>query len=120
MEPAIQGTEFGSITVAWEVYDHDIVIPLGGNVKKRKKKLSKGQSGTSHIVSLDEAKDIFDEGAERLIVGTGQYGALKLSEEAERYFKDNGCSVELHPTPQAVQGWNEAEGQTIGMFHVTC
>jgi hypothetical protein len=55
-----------------------------------------------------------------LIVGTGQYGALKLSEEAERYFKDNGCSVELHPTPQAVQAWNEAEGKTIGMFHVTC
>jgi hypothetical protein len=89
-------------------------------VKKRKKKLSKEQSGTSHIVSLDEAKHIFDEGAERLIVGTGQYGALKLSEEAERYFKDHGCSVELHPTPQAVQSWNEAEGKTIGMFHVTC
>ncbi len=120
MEPAIQGAEFGSITVAGEVYDHDIVIRLGGQVKKRKKKLSKEQSGTSHIVSLDEAKDIFDEGAERLIVGTGQYGALKLSEEAERYFKDNGCSVELHPTPQAVQAWNEAEGKTIGMFHVTC
>ena len=84
MEPAIQGTEFGSITVAEEVYDHDIVIRLGGKVKKRKKKLSKEQSGTSHIVSLDEAKHILDEGAERLIVGTGQYGALKLSEEAER------------------------------------
>jgi hypothetical protein len=120
VEPAIQGTEFGSITVAEEVYDHDIVIRLGGKVKKRKKKLSKEQSGTSHIVSLDEAKHILDEGAERLIVGTGQYGALKLSEEAERYFKDNGCSVELHPTPQAVQAWNEAKGKAIGMFHVTC
>lgn len=120
MEPAIQGTEFGSITVAGEVYDHDIVIRLSGKVKKRKKKLSKEQSGTSHIVSLDEAKHILDEGAERLIVGTGQYGALKLSEEAERYFKDNGCSVELHPTPQAVQAWNEAKGKAIGMFHVTC
>ena len=120
MEPTIQGTEFGGITVAGEAYDHDIVIRLDGRVKKRKKKLSKEQSGTSHVVSLDEAKHILDEGAERLIVGTGQYGALKLSEEAELYFKDNGCSVELHPTPQAVQSWNKAEGKTIGMFHVTC
>lgn len=120
MKPEIQGTEFGSITVAGEVYDHDIVIRFGGEMNKRKKKLSKEQSGTSHVVSLDEAKHILDEGAERLIIGTGQYGALKLSEEAERYFKDHGCSVELHPTPQSVQAWNEAEGKTIGMFHVTC
>jgi hypothetical protein len=120
MRPEIQGTEFGSITVAGEVYDHDIVIWLSGKVKKRKKKLSKEQSGTSHVVSLDEAEHILDEGAERLIVGTGQYGALKLSEAAERYFQDHGCSVELHPTPQAVQVWNEAGGKTIGMFHVTC
>jgi len=120
MEPTIQGTEFGSITVAGEVYDHDIVIRLGGEVKRRKKQLSKEQSGTFRVVSLDEAKHILDEGAERLIVGTGQYGALNLSEKAERYFKDNGCSIELHPTFQAVQAWNEAEGKTVGMFHVTC
>jgi hypothetical protein len=67
MEPTIQGTEFGSITVDGNVYDHDIVIRLGGKVKKRKKKLSKEQSGTSHVVAL-----------------------------------------------------NEAEGKTIGMFHLTC
>ena len=120
MEPAIESTEFGSITVAEEVYDHDIVIRLSGKVKKRKKKLSKRQSGTSHLVSLDEAKYIFDEGAERLIVGTGQHSVLKLSEEAEQYFKEQGCSVELRPTPQAVQAWNESQGKTIGMFHVTC
>jgi len=43
-----------------------------------------------------------------------------LSEEAEGYFKKKGCSVDLHPTPEAIQVWNEAEGKVIGMFHVTC
>ena len=94
MQPTIQGTEFGSITVDDEVYDHDIVIRLSGKVKKRKKKLSKEQYGTSHTVSLAEAEHIYDDGAERLVIGTGQYGNVKLSEEAE--------------------------GKTIGMFHVTC
>lgn len=56
-------------------------------VKKRKKKLSKEQYGTSHTVSLAEAEHIFDESAERLIIGSGQYGNVKLSDEAERYFK---------------------------------
>ena len=120
MQPHIQDTEFGSITVDEDVFDHDIVIRLSGKVKKRKKKLSKKQDGDSHTVSLAEAEHIFDDGAERLIIGSGQYGNVKLSDEAERYFKEKGCSVELHPTPEAIQVWNEAEGKTIGMFHVTC
>jgi hypothetical protein len=120
VQPTIQGTEFGSITVDEEVFDHDIVIRLGGKVKKRKKKLSKEKYGTSHTVSLDEAKHIYDDGAEQLIIGTGQYGNVKLSDEAEGYFKDKGCAVALTPTPEAVKAWNEAQGKTIGMFHVTC
>ena len=50
MQPTIQRTEFGSITLVNEVYDHDIVIRLSGKVKKRKKKLSNEKYGTSHTV----------------------------------------------------------------------
>lgn len=120
MKPHIQDTEFCRITVDDEVYEHDIVIRLGGKVKKRKKKLSKEKYGTSHTVSLDEAKHILDEGAQRLIIGTGQYDHVRLSEDAEEYFRDHGCSVDLFPTPEALKAWNQAEGKTIGMFHVTC
>ena len=120
MEPTIQDTEFGKITVDEEVYEHDIMIRLGGKVKKRKKKLSKAIYGNSHTVSLDEAKHILEEGAQRLIIGTGQYDNVRLSEEAEEYFRKQGCSVELFPTPEALKAWNQAKGKTIGMFHVTC
>ena len=120
MEPTIQGTDFGSITVDGQVYDHDVVIRLSGNVKKRKKKLSKKEFGTSHTVSLAEAEHIYDDGAEQLIIGTGQYGNVKLSEEANEYFEGKHCVVKGMPTPDAVKAWNEAEGKTIGMFHVTC
>jgi hypothetical protein len=120
MQPHIQKTEFGSITVDNEELDHDIVIRLDGKIKKRKKKLSKEQYGSSHTVSLAEAEHIYDDGAERLIIGSGQYGNVKLSAEAEDYFKEKGCSVELHPTPEAILVWNQAEGKTIAMFHVTC
>jgi len=120
MKPTIQGTKFGSITVDGETHDHDIVIRLSGKVKKRKKKLSKQQYGTSHTVSLAEAEHIYDDGAEQVIIGTGQHGILKLSDEAKGFFKDHDCSVEAGPTPDAVKAWNEAEGRTIAMFHVTC
>jgi hypothetical protein len=120
MKPTIGGTKFGSITVDGETFDHDIVIRLSGKVKKRKKKLSKQQYGTSHTVSLTEAEHIYDDGAERVIVGTGQHGVLTLSDEAKGFFEEHGCSVHLHTTPEAIQKWNETKGKVIGMFHVTC
>jgi hypothetical protein len=120
MRPSIDGTEFGSITVSGEVYEHDIVIRLGGNVKKRKKKLSKAKYGTSHKVSLAEAEHMFEAGAKRLILGSGQSGSVELSDEAAEYFRKNGCAVQLLPTPQAITAWNAAQGAVIGVFHVTC
>jgi hypothetical protein len=67
MKPSIDGTQFGSITISGERYEHDVVIRLHGKVRKRKKKLSKVKYGTSHKVSLEEAEHIFDMGAKRLI-----------------------------------------------------
>ena len=51
-KPTINDTGFGSITVDGESYDHDIIITLEGEVKKRKKKLSKSIYGSSHTISL--------------------------------------------------------------------
>ncbi|MDY7079813.1 MAG: MTH938/NDUFAF3 family protein [Chloroflexota bacterium] len=120
MKPVIDQTSFGSITIAGMEFERDVIIRLGGQVKKRKKKLSKAIYGTSHTISLDEAKHVYEEGVERLIVGTGQYGLVALSDEAADYFKRKKCRVELLPTPEAIRAWNEAEGAVIGLFHVTC
>ena len=120
MKPRIERTAFGSITIEGRVYQHDVLIRLDGRVKKRKKKLSKAIYGTSHVVSPDEASHVYEEGVERLIVGTGQHGLVSLSDEAQDYFDRQGCQVDLLPTPEAIRAWNEAKGAVIGLFHVTC
>jgi hypothetical protein len=120
MEPKIEATAFGSITIGGENIRHDVVLRLDGSVKKRKKKLSKRVFGTSHTISLDEAKHVFEEGAELLVVGTGQYDRVRLSEEAQIYLGKKGCRTKLAATPRAMDIWNEAKGQVIGLFHVTC
>ncbi len=120
MKPTIDRTMFGSVTVEGEVFQRDIIIRLNGQVKKRKKKLSKAVYGTSHTISLDEAKHVYQKGAKRLVVGAGQFGLVELSEEAARYFDKKGCAVDLRPMKEAIQVWNEAEGAVIGLFHVTC
>ena len=120
MKPTINSTHFGSITIEGEKYENDVVIRLGGEIKKRKKKLSKAIYGTSHVISLDEAKHIFEERAERLIIGTGQTGMVKLSDEAADYFRKNKCQVQMLPTPEAIRIWNKSDGEIIALFHVTC
>jgi hypothetical protein len=120
MKPHIDRTTFGSVTIESEVFRHDVVIRLSGKVKKRKKKLSKAVYGTSHTISLEEAQHVYQKGAERLIVGCGQYGLVELSDEAASYLKGRGCHVDLLPMKEAIEAWNEAEGAVIGLFHVTC
>lgn len=120
MKPKIDKTKFGSITIEGEKFSYDVLIRLDGQVKKRKKKLSKQVYGTSHVLSLVEAEYIYEQGAERLIFGTGQYDTAELSGEAADFFTDQGIKVKLLPTPKAIHAWNEAKGATIGLFHVTC
>jgi len=120
MKPQIDKTKFGSITIASEKFEYDVLIRLNGKVEKRKKKLSKEVYGTSHQISLAEAEYIYSEGAERIIIGTGQTGMVHLSDEALAFLKKKECRVKLAPTPEAIKLWNEAKGEVIGLFHVTC
>jgi hypothetical protein len=120
MKPSIDSTQFGSIIIEGHKYTHDILIGLDGQVKKRKKKLSKEIYGTSHTISLAEAKYIFEEGSNELIIAAGQFGRVHLSPEAEEYFKQKKCLVRILQNRKAIKAWNEAEGSIIGLFHLTC
>lgn len=112
----IEGTKFGSITIDRKAYEHDVVIRLSGEVIKRKKKLSKKYYGTSHVLSKDEAKFVFEKGCEELIIGSGQIGNVHLSPEAEAYFAKKGCKVLLQPTPEAITCSTNHMQRRLGFF----
>jgi hypothetical protein len=120
MKPKISHTSFGSITVEDIEYDFDILINQKGLVSKRKKKLSKAIYGTSHTLSEDEVKYVYEDRIDEIIIGAGQYGMVKLSDEAETYLKKKKCSPVLLPTPEAIHYWNKHKGKAVGLFHITC
>ena len=82
--------------------------------------LSKRYYGTSHVISKDEAKFVFEKGCDLLVIGTGHEGNVHLSPEASGFFKKKGCEVTLQPTPKAIKLFNRAGGHKIGLIHVTC
>jgi len=119
-KPLINDTSFGSITVDGESYEHDIIITLDGKVKKRKKKLSKSIYGSSHTISLPEIEYVYQDNADGIVIGSGQYGVARLSQEASVFLAEKNCRVVLKKTPKALQEWNRTKGNWIGLFHITC
>jgi hypothetical protein len=97
MKPRIDGAEFGSITMDGLDIGYDVLIRLSGEIKKRKKNLSKAVFGTSHTISLEEAKYIFEKGTKRLIVGSGHNSMVELSKEASDYFKKRKSELIYYP-----------------------
>ncbi len=120
MHPQLTATGFGWIEIEGERINHDILIRLDGTVSKRKKKLSKELYGTSHTISQAEAEYVYQEDAEGLVIGGGQFGRVSLSPEAEAFFQQKNCPVTIQPTPKALQTWNESQQKLIGLFHITC
>ncbi len=120
MRPHMDRTEFGWIEIDGLRYKHDVLVRRDGTVEKRKKKLSKRVYGTSHTISLDEARYVYEDGATALIVGSGQSNMVQLSEKAAEYFQQRDVDVRVLPTPEAIAAWNHAPKESIGLFHVTC
>jgi len=113
---AIERTTFGTITIDGKTYEHDVVVRLSGEVVKRKKKLSRKYYGTSHLLSKDEAKFVFEKGCEQLIVGSGQMGNVHLSPEAEAYFAKKAarfCCA--RPPRQSICSTGQTQGRS-GFF----
>jgi hypothetical protein len=72
--------------------------------------------GASHVFSKDEAKFLFEDGCEQIIIGSGQMGNVHLSAEAEAYFKKHGCKVRLEPTGEAIGVFNRSREKRLGSF----
>ncbi len=72
------------------------------------------------VLSKDEAKFLFENGCEQIIIGSGQVGNVHLSPEAAAYFEKHGCKVLLRPTGEAIEVFNRSHAKKIGLFHVTC
>src|SRR6202011_2770224 len=116
----IESTTFGAITIDGTTYQHDVVVRLSGEVVKRKKRLSKKLYGTSHVLSKDEAKFLFEKGCDRVVIGSGQMGNVHLSPEAEAYFERKGCEVLLKSTPRGIRMFNRAAAKRNGPLSGAC
>ena len=83
----IERTTFGTITIDGKTYEHDVIIRFSGEVARRKKKLSKKYYGTSHVLSKDEAKFIYEDGCEQPILGSARWAMCTYRRKLRRILR---------------------------------
>ncbi len=109
---------FGQIRIDGVTYEHDVVIERG-EIRKRKKKPSKKfRDAFGHTpVSVDE--DI-PWRCRRLVVGTGNEGALPVMDEVKLEAKRRKVDLLIQPTAQAIETLRKRPDDTNAILHVTC
>lgn len=119
----IEDYQFGSIIIDGQVYTHDVEVFWTDEVFDWWRK-------ESHIIDVEDVIDVVEQKPESIVIGTGQAGVAKVTEEAKKFILGRGIKLFIDPTEQAVRTFNirkeesqEEEGRAekvIGLFHLTC
>ena len=95
-----------------------MIIRLGGQVEKRKKKLSKAVYGTSHTISLAEAEHIHRRWSGCSLARASTAG-WRCRRRRPPTSPPTAARWSLLPTLEVIPVWNQAQGAVIGLVHVT-
>ena len=119
----IQEYKFGSITIDGKTYNHDVEVRWTDEILDWWRK-------ESHVIDVEDVKRAVEQNPETIIIGTGESGIARVTEEAQKFIKDRGIELIIDLTEQATRTFNirkeeseEEEGKqekVIGLFHLTC
>jgi len=110
----LDGTSFGSITISGKKHDHDVYVFWDGTVERRV---------GDHTIPARQMEYIVEKKPEIIIIGTGQFGVVRVPSESEKLAREQNIEVVKARTPQAIGIFNEAmkQGKRVSaIIHVTC
>jgi hypothetical protein len=133
----IEEYHFGSITIDGKTYNHDVEVRWTGEVLKWWRR-------ESHLIDVEDVKRAIEQSPDTIIIGTGESGVARVTEEAKKEIKSRGIELIIDMTEQATKTfniicerskdynpptasshlrWDPEEGEqnkVIGLFHLTC
>jgi len=113
--PRIEHYRFGSITVDGQRHTQDLIIlperVIGGWWRKE-----------GHALHPDDLTAVFEAAPEVLVVGTGAYGMMRVTEETRRALEEAGIRLIATPTAEAVKTYNglREKQRVAAALHLTC
>lgn len=121
MAVRFDSTKFGSVTVNGEKYKDVLVV--GGKVIPRNLDMLHDRYGTGHVIAPQEVDRLFENDVDFVVVGTGQSGVLKVTEDLKEAARASGTNLIIAKSPKAIVRFNELtkEGKEVNaLIHVTC
>ena len=112
----INSTKFGSITVNGKTYYDDVIVTWDDEVKEI-------HLNIRHLFGLPEFNQIASKKPDVLIIGTGDSGLLRVSEDIKRLCKERGIELTEMTSKGAIEKFNEIFNQgkkVVAFIHVTC
>ncbi|MCD6085438.1 hypothetical protein J7J41_00375 [bacterium] len=112
----IQEYHFGEIKINDRIYRYDICLDWRGEVLKWERK-------ESHWVDLKDLEIALKDQPEIIIIGTGAYGIVNISDKVQEKLKNLKIELIIVPTKEAIKIFEEkikTQKKVVGLFHLTC
>lgn len=111
----IEHYRFGSMTVSGETHTRDIKIISGRVIPNWRRR-------SGHMLDTRDISDILDSNPDILIVGTGAFGMMRISESMAGHAEASAIRVIAAKTAVAVAEYNRlcANPGVCACFHLTC
>ena len=116
----IKEYKFGSITISGKTYEYDVEVRWNEEVLKWWRK-------ESHVIDAEDVKRAAEQNPETIVIGTGESGVAKVTEEAKKFIKGKRIRLIIEQTGHAIKIFNiineksqEGQRKAIGLFHLTC
>lgn len=112
----IEHYNFGHIIINGKEYNSDLIIfidHIDDNWWRKE----------GHNLCIDDVKEIINKKPDILIIGTGFYGLMKVSEDLIKYIKSAGIEqIIIKKTRDACEEYNKLykNSNIIAAFHLTC
>ena len=112
--PAIEGYEFGRVTIDGREETRDVIVLPDRVVRDWWRR-------DGHGLVLEDLDEVLAELPERLLVGTGAHGRLRPDPGTLETLRARGVEVEVIPTAEAVRRYAELDPRTTAAaLHLTC
>lgn len=111
----ISSYSFGSIVIESKTYHHDIIINPDESVHQ-------WQRRQGHLLQNGDLDGLLCQKPDLLIVGTGFWGGMKISEEVQKTLESSGIEARYLKSAAAVELFNHSSStRKIALaIHLTC
>jgi len=107
---------FGSIAIGGRTYTSDVIITP-------ERVIDTWWRQQGHSLTIADLDDVIAARPDLLVIGTGYFGRMIISDETRRYLEARGIQVRDARTREAVHDFNQLQkepGRVVAALHVTC